>query len=280
MAIARIQLASWFGDIRAIGWTTSIGPLFVPVGTKLLLLTVHQNQANTGGKSGFGVGAAYLGIVSFSLVPGAEAGATFEGLPPNVQRVEVWQIVNPPSGTWIVTLQVNQGTQVAGSRDVIATVDAWTGLDADFQIGDVQVALGISGTSPSVAVAAKATDLVIDAAQGRQNVGMTTSPGQTLLYSLNYPASGGRSIRARQSSKPGAVSVVMTWGGPGGPPDGEWAQVVLVLQETSAKMVTPAPVTANFSVPPPAVTSRVVFVSARIPVDVGNRQRIQMEVRE
>jgi len=253
MAFSPTLLGQYSGDIRAIGWTATIGPLFVPVGTKFLTLTVFQNQANTGGKSGFGVGSAFLGSTPFALIPGAEAGSTFEGLPPNVQRVETWAIMDPPSGTWIVMLWVNQGTQVAGNRMVVAAVHYW-GTDT-LSLGVPSSAVGISGTSPSINVASHVGDLVIDAGLGRQNCPMNTGPGETLFYSLNF-SSGGTAIRARMSSKPGASLVNMVYTGTGGPPDGEWAQEGFSLQ-TPRIEVFPDPTPVATAIPTPTLEKEV-----------------------
>jgi hypothetical protein len=223
MAITRLATFSGSADVRATGWQMSV-PVTVPVGTSLVLLKVHQNQANTGTTTGFGVGSANMGAQAFAFVPGAEAGPPYEAVP--YVRTEIWRLISPVIGAATVQVFINQGTQVAGTRIVTAVVECWEGTGAP-HTGNVSAAIGNNGTSPSVILASQAGNVVTDAVTARTGHPLGLGAGQVQGYGI-VTGSGGAHLKASGSDEPGAPSVTMSWTGSGGI-DSEWAQVGLEL---------------------------------------------------
>lgn len=113
--------------------------------------------------------------------------------------VELWRLVNPPSGAANVVVTPSAAT------DIAAGAVSMTGVHQTTPAGTFASAEGLS-TEPSVAVSGAANDLVIDVLLfDSSTVVPTVGAGQTSRWTQNYGAN------ASGSTEAGAASVTMSW---------------------------------------------------------------------
>ncbi|MGH9443509.1 MAG: C25 family cysteine peptidase [Thermoanaerobaculia bacterium] len=171
-----------------------------------------------------GVNRYLLVGVSMNIAPDENAtvaSVTYDGILMNLigvqnstngsndRRIEMWELVNPPSGTFdVVVTKTSTGTGTVG---VTAGAIGFTGVDQETPSRNFNSAQGSSNT-PSVIVTSVANDVVVDTVAGRGDKTLTVGAGQTSRWNLN---SGGTSttadVRGGGSTEPGAGTVTMSW---------------------------------------------------------------------
>ncbi len=156
------------------------------------LLLVGVSMDSTGGRTVTGV--TYAGQ-SLTLV-GAQSGGA------NPVRVEIWRLVNPPSGT------ANVVVNLSGSTDGVSVgATTFTGVDQTTPLGTFASAIGTSA-SPSVNVTSAAGELVYDVVAGKDATSLTQGANQTEQWEL---ANSGGDQRGAASTEAGASTVTMSW---------------------------------------------------------------------
>lgn len=132
-------------------------------------------------------------------------GAAFDGVP-NV-RIETWQMVNPPAGTFNVVTTLNAASTNCGATVGVST---YSNVSQAAPIGAGNSASGNSNNPAVTLNGTLATDLVVDLLSARGNNTAVATAGQTQLYNLQSGANGGDS-RGAGSTKPGGGNVTTGW---------------------------------------------------------------------
>ncbi len=198
-ADARMQ-ADWKGLMAVAVDSTSTG-----VGAGVSSVTFSHTVTSTGNRLML-VGVAMdanagpaVSSVTYSGQSLTLVGSRVGGSAP--VRIEIWQLVNPTSGTAdvVVTLSSN-----ADGVSVGATT--FTGVDQTTPLGTFASAIGTSNT-PSVNVSSALGELVYDVVAGKNSGTLAAGSGQTGLWDVN--ASG--QSRGAASTEAGAASVTMSW---------------------------------------------------------------------
>lgn len=139
-------------------------------------------------------------------------------------RMHIFSLINPPSGTANVVVNLNSNPD----KGIVVGVTTFTGVDQDTPLGIFNSAYNKS-TSASVTVTSASDELVFDVVTVRGGTGSPAS-GQTQLWKLGttqeIELGGG-------CTKPGASSVTMTWN----IADNDWA--------IGAVSIKPAPAVTN-----------------------------------
>ncbi len=112
---------------------------------------------------------------------------------------ELWQLVNPPSGSNSVSL-----TFVGNPTTLVAGGATFSGVDQVMPLSDTNSASGNSKTA-SVTVSSATNEIVFDTLCTGKDKAKTLGAGQTQLWYLNGAESGSASI------KPGTNLVTMSW---------------------------------------------------------------------
>lgn len=120
--------------------------------------------------------------------------------PSNDPRVDVWLLVNPPTGNETLEIFMFENNKIAITAITI------TGVDQTTPISGVVTGGGSEGT-PLLIVPSKSGDLVIDVVSSVTDQ-ISAGPGQTEISNLEIYDSG---KRGGVSMEPGSTSVTMTW---------------------------------------------------------------------
>lgn len=122
--------------------------------------------------------------------------------------VEMWYLVNPPTGTNLVAITLN-GTITNGG--IVGGASSWTGVNQSAPLGTFASAgAGFgTGTTASVNVTSGADEVVVDAVGRPANCTSTDTPGLGQTQLFNSCANTG--VRLLGSSKTGASSTTMSW---------------------------------------------------------------------
>jgi len=182
------------------GSNTITVPLTVTNGGINRLLVVGVSINLTGGNSGSSVTAAtYNGVAltkSFAFDPG------------NNFRVEMWYLVNPPTGANNVVVTVNKAISLAAMGVVVGAVD-FTNADQTSPIRDSATASGNNDTT-SISVPSAVNDIVLDtvAVVGTNTIS-AFGTNQTSQWNANS-GSTGQDARGGGSTRAGAPSVPMS----------------------------------------------------------------------
>jgi len=122
----------------------------------------------------------------------------------NANRVEIWSLIAPSSGT------ANVVVSLSGTIDVVGGAISFSGVDQATPFGTFVSAQGTS-TAPSVTATSAAGEVVLDTlATDGDAASATVGAGQTEQWNLATGVAGGNVIGAG-STEPGASSVVMSW---------------------------------------------------------------------
>jgi uncharacterized repeat protein (TIGR01451 family) len=189
--------------------------------------------------------AAAVTAVTYNGTALTFVGGVNDGVP-NV-RLEMWQMVNPPTGTFNVVTTMN-----AASANCGVTVGVSTYSNAA-QTASLGVGNSASGNSNNPAVTLNgtlATDLVIDAVSARGNNTLTATAGQTQLYNLQSGVNGGDS-RGAGSTKPGGGNVTTSWTSAGAGAN-HWVDGIVNLRVATADMA----ITTSTPSPDPVMTGQ------------------------
>ncbi|MFX0185481.1 MAG: hypothetical protein ACFE95_20550 [Candidatus Hodarchaeota archaeon] len=120
----------------------------------------------------------------------------------NKPRVEIWRLINPPTGIHNVVVTLSKAGKAA-----IGAI-SYTGVDQTTPIDGINSAQGKS-TLPSVTVTSDTDDLVQDVMASDAGGQPTKGPEQTLWWMI--PMGGSGSKYGVGSTEDGAPSVVMSW---------------------------------------------------------------------
>jgi len=119
-------------------------------------------------------------------------------------RAELWYLINPPIGTFNVTLTASANRNLAGGAMT------FTGVHQTTPVG-TPASVGGQSNSTSVDVTSASGEMVVDVVAQRDPGGMgtlTAGPGQTEQYRRDHPNTN---MRIAGSTEPGAASVTMSW---------------------------------------------------------------------
>ncbi|MFM9882760.1 MAG: DUF4347 domain-containing protein, partial [Burkholderiales bacterium] len=220
-----VGLMSVAVDTTSTGSGSSVNSVTVShvttsAGDRLMLVGVSMDA--TGGRTVTGV--TYAGQ-NLTLV-GAQTGGA------NPVRVEIWRLINPPSGT------ANAVVTLSGNADGISVgVTTFTGVHQTTPLGTFASAIGTSA-APSVNVTSAAGDLVYDVVAGKDATSLTQGAGQTELWEV---ANGSGDERGAASTEAGAATVTMSWSKTTSA-TAEWA-----IGGVSIKAAAPAGITVSAS---------------------------------
>jgi hypothetical protein len=129
----------------------------------------------------------------------------------NVNRVSLWRLVNPASGTANVVVTPVDGNSV----DFIAGATSYFGVHQTTPVGLFAQVSSTGGGNPSVDVSSAIHDLVVDAVSvNGALLGSSISVGanQTQRYQTNTAGLLGGGMIGAGSTEAGAPTVTMSWG--------------------------------------------------------------------
>jgi uncharacterized repeat protein (TIGR01451 family) len=136
--------------------------------------------------------------------------AGFQQSSDNEARMEIWRLINPPSGTANVVVSLNQSCDDA----VVAVASTFSGVHQSTPLGtfaSAQSDQGDSAPQPSLTLASAAGELVFDML-ALDDADTVTAPGGGQTQRLNLTQSDSDSgITGAASTKAGASSVSMSW---------------------------------------------------------------------
>ncbi|HAV63728.1 MAG TPA: hypothetical protein DCY13_15345 [Verrucomicrobiales bacterium] len=175
---------------NAVSGTTSWTHVTTSAANRLLLVGVtlgNYNQAND-----VAVTALTYGGLSLDKLLVVTNG---------IISSEVWQLVNPPSGTNTITV-----TRSGNSSTLVAGAATFSGVDQATPVRTVSSAFGPRTFGSSLTIASATNEIVFDNIAVDKFFPPGAGAGQTQLWSIgpNYEAGGG-------SIKPGTNSVKMVW---------------------------------------------------------------------
>lgn len=168
---------------------------------------------------------------SLTKTDGAPADMTKQNSA-NTKRVELWKLVNPPTGTNNIVLTISAGGSLTNRAVVGAEASSWTGVDQTTPLGTSASASGTS-TTPSVDVSSAAGEVVVDSvgAGATTSTTLTVGAGQTQI-STTQPLNAGVGA---SSYEDGAATTTMSWTASS---SAAWATVGVPLKASSATTPT------------------------------------------
>ncbi len=120
-------------------------------------------------------------------------------------RMEMWQLINPPSGTYNVV-----ATLSASGRAVVGAT-TFSGVDQTEPLGPFVSTTGTSA-APSVTVSSAAGEIVFDTvANAAGQTAMAPGAGQTERWDVDSGGFNAQDVRGGASTEAGAASVTMSW---------------------------------------------------------------------
>ena len=136
--------------------------------------------------------------------------AGFQQSSDNEARMEIWRLVNPPSGTANVVVTLNQSCDDA----VVAVASTFSGVHQTTPLGTFassQSDLGDAAPQPSLSLTSAAGELVFDML-ALDDADSVTAPGGGQTQRLNLTQTDSDSgITGAASTKAGASSVTLSW---------------------------------------------------------------------
>ncbi len=168
---------------------------------RLLLVSVASQPNNDDGIIEVITGVTYGGQ------PLALVGARSES---DDARIEIWQLVNPPTGPNLVAITFNDAfDDPINEEGASAGAVSFTGVHQGTPLGTFASAIA-SGVSPmTVNVSSAGGELVFDTV-ARKGAAVTVGPGQTQQWNLCTDG-GCSNVGGGASTEPGAASVTMSW---------------------------------------------------------------------
>lgn len=181
------------------------------------------------GVSIFGSSPAPVTSVRFGAASLSRLGSHLAG----AVNVELWSLLDPPSGaaTITVTFSSTSDVLVGGSVSYFNVVSTGTVASADYG--------GTPGTTASVTVSSSSTgDLVVDTLGAYKNGAIAASPigsGQTQRWNSGSQCSGSACNVGAGSDKPASSPVTMTWSVSS---TSDWSLIAVPLKPTTTTTIT------------------------------------------
>ncbi len=153
-----------------------------------------------GNSSGSGINSAVTAVTYGGLNLTKVTAETNSADLTKLVSSELWQLVNPPSGSNTVSISF------AGSpTTLVAGAATFSGVDQSAPFSAVAAVVGPKSKSPAVTLRSETNEVVFDNLSGNKNNLPVASSGQTTLWSLAGSEIGGASIR------PGQDFVTNSW---------------------------------------------------------------------
>jgi uncharacterized repeat protein (TIGR01451 family) len=177
------------------------------------LLIVNVSALNNTAVSSVTYGGIALTKIGFALNISGPGACT-----------EMWQLKSPPVGSNNVVVTMNNNAPFT------AGATSFFGVNQSSAFGTLRTAIGEKNT-PSVAVNSGGGELVVDAVASHSAGSGAAGSGQTERWRQST-GTGGSDVWGSSSTKPGALSVTMSWtlSGSGA---GEWAAVAVPLKPSA-----------------------------------------------
>jgi hypothetical protein len=187
---------------------------------RLLLVGVHASA-----------GTATVSSVMYGTANLTQVGSAVS--PSNLNRAEIWSLVNPPAGTGNVVVTLSAAENLAAGAVSYLGVDQAAPLSAPVSASGAAV-------GPSVVVSSATDQLVVSAVSTDGDaLSLSAGAGQSVQYNTNTGALS-TNILAAGSRAPGAPSVTMSW--TLGVPLIDWSMVGVALLPAPASTPTDTPV--------------------------------------
>ena len=154
-------------------------------------------------------------------------------------RAELWRLVNPPTGTSDVVVNLY------AAANAVCSATSWSGVNQSTPLGSKVTTTGNS-TSPYKAVTSATNDVVYDALAALTDVTATAGAGQTERVNQAVPVT----VRAASASAPGASSVTMSYTLASAQP---WAILAVPIKAAPVKDPSYVATAYPFAVNAPAV---------------------------
>jgi hypothetical protein len=169
-------------------WTHPVG-----AGANLLMVGISIRDGNQ-----FVQGPVTYAGVNMSLI-GVQNG------PGDVNRVEMWYLLDPPQGTANIVADLSGGARVVGGSI------SYRGVSPSVPLGPFQAAAGSGSTAQVSNIVSASNEEIIDtlAVNGDANA-VSPGPGQDDQWSDKTGTSGGDIIGAG-STKPGSALASSSW---------------------------------------------------------------------
>jgi hypothetical protein len=171
-------------------WSHTVGT----GGNRILIVGVSIRNSSSQTVSG----------VTYAGAPLTNIGVRDNG---TVVRIEMWGLVNPPSGTANVVVTLSS----AADAKTVCGATSWTGVHQTTPLGTFVSATG-STNAPTVNATSATTEVVHDTVAAQGTVTATVGAGQTQRW--NAGTSGGSAasnVRGAGSTEPGAATVTMSY---------------------------------------------------------------------
>ena len=141
----------------------------------------------------------------------------------NKVKVELWRLINPPSGIYNVVVTVS------GSAKFVSGATTYSGVHQTSPLGTIAKANG-TNVNPKATVSGTSTDLVIDVVAAKDSSRtLSVNASQTQRYQgVTTASTASINVRGGGSSKQGASSVTMSWSL--SPSGSDWAIVAVAIK--------------------------------------------------
>lgn len=198
---------------QTLSWTHTTG------GTERILVVGVSVNTNT-----------LVSSITYGGLPLTKITALENG---NAVRVSLWYLLNPPTGSQTVTVNM-----LAAAR-FVAGAHSYAGVNQQAPFGTPVTSRG-NGTSASLAISSNINEIVVDVVARRGD--LTTNPitaggGQTTRWNTRTTVnSGTNGITGGGSSKAGAPSITTSWSWPA---TRAWAMAGISLKPAQAPDTTP-----------------------------------------
>lgn len=175
------------GSASSLSWSHTVGS-----GTnRILVVGVSIRRANR-----------VVNSITFGGVNLTQAGS--QNSAANISRMEMWYLLNPPSGPATVTVTL------AGASDFVAGAVSFSGIDQTVPLGPFASASG-TGLSGSVTTASAPNEVVVDiVASPGTALSLTPGASQTSNWILGT-GNAGNDVQGGSSTTAGASSVTTSW---------------------------------------------------------------------
>jgi hypothetical protein len=129
---------------------------------------------------------------------------------PDNSRIEIWRLVNPPTGSNTVSITFNDAfDDPVNEEGASAGAVSFTGVHQGTPLGTFASAISSGSSVPTVAVSSAVGELVFDTV-ARKGAAVTVDPSQTEQWNLCTDG-GCSNVGGGASTEAGAASVTMSW---------------------------------------------------------------------
>jgi len=140
--------------------------------------------------------------VTYAGAPLTNIGVQANG---DVVRIEMWRLVNPPSGT------ANVVVTLSGQAKAVCGATSWTGVHQTTPLGTFVSATG-STNAPTVNASSATNEVVQDTVAAQGTVTATVGAGQTQRWNAGTSGqAAATNVRGAGSTEPGAATVTMSY---------------------------------------------------------------------